>query len=48
MPFYQIGSRLQIYFPFADGGDQDWVPKDFDKIKADVYVANLSEYHRLA
>ena len=28
----------------VDGGDQDWVPKDCDKIKADVYVANLCRF----
>ena len=28
----------------ADGGFQDWVPRDYDKIKAEVYIANLCRF----
>jgi hypothetical protein len=28
----------------ADGGIQDWVPKDYDKIRADGYIANLCRF----
>jgi len=27
-----------------DGGTQDWVPKDYDKIKAEGYIANLCRF----
>ncbi len=26
----------------VDGGAQAWVPKDYDKIKAEFYIVNLS------
>jgi len=28
----------------ADGGMQDWVPKDYDKIRAEGYIANLCRF----
>ena len=28
----------------VDGGAQDWVPKDYDKIKAESYIANLCRF----
>ena len=28
----------------ADGGRQDWVPKDYDKIRAEGYIANLCRF----
>ena len=28
----------------ADGGFQDWEPRDYDKIRADGYVANLCRF----
>ena len=28
----------------ADGGFQDWVPRDYDKIKAEGYIANLCRF----
>ena len=28
----------------ADGGKQDWVPKDYDKIRAEGYIANLCRF----
>ena len=28
----------------VDGGAQDWVPKDYDKIKAEGYIANLCRF----
>jgi hypothetical protein len=28
----------------VDGGTQDWVPHDYDKIKAESYVANLCRF----
>lgn len=28
----------------VDGGTQDWVPKDYDKIKAEGFVANVSRF----
>ena len=28
----------------ADGGTQDWVPKDYDKIRAEGYIANLCRF----
>lgn len=28
----------------VDGGTQDWVPKDYDKIKTEQYVANLCRF----
>jgi len=28
----------------VDGGTQDWVPKDYDKIRAEGYIANLCRF----
>ncbi len=28
----------------VDGGAQAWVPKDYDKIKAELYIANLGRH----
>jgi hypothetical protein len=28
----------------VDGGTQAWVPRDYDKIKAEFYIANLSQH----
>ena len=28
----------------VDGGKQDWVPKDYDKIRAEGYIANLCRF----
>ena len=28
----------------VDGGSQVWVPKDYDKIKAELYIANLGQH----
>jgi len=28
----------------VDGGAQDWVPKDYDKIRAEFYIANLCRF----
>ena len=28
----------------VDGGSQEWVPKDYEKIKAESYIANLCRY----
>jgi len=28
----------------ADGGFQDWVPRDYDKIRAEGYIANLCRF----
>ena len=28
----------------ADGGRQDWVPKDYDEIRAEGYIANLCRF----
>ena len=28
----------------VDGGAQDWVPRDYDKIKAEFYIANLCRF----
>ena len=28
----------------VDGGTQDWIPKDYDKIKAELYIANLCRF----